>query len=129
MNAKWATLGFLTIVLLGCEREPPANKEFDPVTAAYPLEASREPMAPAVGDTPVAMDPVAAQAQRSHDYFHQSTQRAEERLQTAQQDCHKLEENVRDNCIGSATAVHESELAAARVEYEAQQAQEQAGGN
>ena len=126
MSGRWITLSFLAIMLCACsEREPPRGAEFDPVTAADPVMATDEPDATSTPATPTppAVDPIAARAKQASDYFQAASQRADERLQTAEQDCRTLELNSRDDCSANATAVHESELAAARVEYAAQQAQ------
>lgn len=113
----------LAVVLSGCSDDQPAAPEkFDPVTAADPLQAASEPAPAAAPATAPAVDPIAARAKQATDYFEAATQRADERLAAAEQDCRTLELEARDDCVTNATAVHESELAAARVEYAAQQA-------
>ena len=132
MNASELPMSFpkllscvLAALLVGCsDDQPTAPTSFDPVTAADPVHAVVEPTLPSVPETAPAVDPIAARAKQASEYFEAATQRADERLQAAERDCRTLEVNIRDDCIASATAVHESELAAARVEYAAQQARE-----
>ncbi len=116
----------LAALLPGCsEDEPAASKNFDPVTAADASIEPGEPAPPPVTpeSTPAAVDPTAARVKQATEYFEVAKLRADERLQAAEQDCRTLELEARDDCTASATAVHESELAAARVEYATQQAQ------
>ena len=120
--------GLIALLLLGCsEDKSTVPEKFDPVTAVGASMEPGEPVPPAESppeiQTAPAVDPIAARAKQASEYFQAATLRADERLAAAEQDCRTLEIEARDDCTASATGVHESELAAARVEYAAQQAQ------
>ncbi len=102
---------------------PPPGDALKPPELSTP---STPASVPAASATPI--DPVEIQARQAKAYIDHAKQQADQRLLMAEHACDRATGGNRDDCIAVATAAHESEMAAARLEYEARLRPQEAPG-
>jgi len=96
---------------------PPNPPPGDALTAPELATESSPPSVPAASAAPI--DAAEIQARQAKAYLTEATQAADQRLVLAETRCNSATAGDRDDCISVATAAHESEMAATRLEFEA----------